>query len=94
MKLPQTLDLLGKAWVITQKKDNKNYGTCQHGKCIINVNPSQPPQQMRDTVLHEVIHALEHEVQLKMSERQVTLLATVLLAAMRQNPKLSAFLLS
>lgn len=93
MKLPATLDLLGKAWTITQKKDSKNFGVCYHGKCTINVNPTQSDENARDTLLHEVIHALETEGQLKMNERQVRLLATLLLAALRQNPKLVAFLL-
>lgn len=93
-KLPQSVDLLGKTWTISQKKDSKNFGTCYHGKCVINVTPTQSLENARDTVLHEIIHALEVEGQLKMSERQVRILATLLLAALRHNPKLAAFLLA
>lgn len=92
MKIPATLDLLGKSWTITQRKE-KDYGTCYHNKTTINVSPTQSIQSARDTLLHEVIHALETEGQLKMSERQVRLLATLLLAALRQNPSFAKFLI-
>lgn len=91
--IPKSLNLLGKTWSVTQKKDSKNFGTCYHGKCVINVNPSNVVDQQRDTLLHEIIHALEVEGQLKMTERQVTGLATLLLAGLRTNPALVKFLL-
>lgn len=93
MKPPASLDLLGKRWAITQKKDAKNFGTTYHAKLNINVNPTSALDHQRDTLLHEVIHALEVEGQLKMSERQVCGIATLLLAALRQNPALVKFLL-
>ena len=93
MKLPQALDLLGKRWTITQKKDTNNFGTCHHVRCVINISPTQSPENARDTLLHEVIHALEKEGLLKMNERQVTVLSSLLISALRQNPKLAAFLL-
>lgn len=92
MKPPTSLDLLGKRWTVTLKKDSKNFGTCYHAKCVINMTPTQAEENMRDTLLHEVVHALETEGQLKMSERQVRGIATLLLAAMRHNPRLVAFL--
>lgn len=92
MKPPAQLDLLGKHWTIIIKKDSKNFGTCDHAKCKINLTPTQGEDNMKDTLLHEVVHALETEGQLKMSERQVRGISTLLLAALRQNPKLVAFL--
>lgn len=92
MKPPLTLDLLGKRWAVSFKKDSKNFGTCDHAKCVINLTTTQGAENMKDTLLHEIVHALETEGQLKMSERQVRILSTLLLAALRQNPKLVAFL--
>jgi hypothetical protein len=91
--IPKSLCLLGKTWSITRKSTPGKYGECQHGKLVINVSPASADDQQRDTLLHEVIHALEVEGQLKMTERQVTGLATLLLSSLRHNPKLAQFLL-
>ncbi len=90
--VPDKIDLLGKEWRVLIKKENKAFGSCHHAKCEIHVNPNQSPENVRDTLLHEVIHALETEGQIKMNERQVRLLATLLLAALRQNKHLATFL--
>ena len=74
------------------KEKSTNYGSCHHAKCEIHVNPSQSLANERDTVLHEIVHALETEGQLKMSERQVRILSTLLLAVLRQNPSLVRYL--
>lgn len=39
-----------------------------------------------NTLLHECIHMIDHQYDLDMSERQVTVLATALIAFARDNP--------
>lgn len=92
MKPPVRLDLLGKTWEVVIKAEKGKYGSCEHARCRINLSPTQAVSNMRDTLLHEVLHALEYEGQLRMSERQVRGMATLLLAALRQNPALLKFL--
>lgn len=52
-----------------------------------------PPQQA-DTLLHEVMHAVDHEMHCSMSEPQIRRMSTGLLAVLRQNPALVAFLVA
>ena len=89
---PDKLDILGKEWSVIGREKSSNYGSCHHAKNEIHINPSQSPSNERDTVLHEIVHALETEGQLKMSERQVRILSTLLLAVLRQNPSLVRYL--
>lgn len=60
------------------------------------VHPTQGPSQLRDTVLHEVLHACAAvaggPIPQEDEERFVRPVATVLLGVLRDNPKLVAFL--
>ena len=56
------------------------------------VRTGQPLESEQDTVLHEIIHAVEETLGLQMNEYQVTVLATGLLAALKDNPGLRTYL--
>jgi hypothetical protein len=92
--IPPKLRILGKLWQIKQQatKGGKDDGKCEFATKIIWVNPKQTEDSKRDTLLHEVIHALDEELQTKTSERQVRLLATGLLEVIRNNPAFMAYL--
>ena len=92
--LPTKLRLLGKRWTVKLQspKGGKDAGECDHITATISVSPKQTEDSRRDTLLHEVTHAVDEELQLRMSERQVRLLATGLLEAFRSNPALVAYL--
>ena len=47
----------------------------------------------RDTLLHEVIHAIDYGIQVNLEERQVHALASGLYAVMRDNPDFVAWLM-
>ena len=75
------------------------YGWTDVAHAALVFNPDQHDMQMRDTVLHEVLHAildqlavskglLDHEEE----ERLVHPLSTVLLDTLRRNPQLVAYL--
>ncbi len=92
--MPPKLRILGKRWVVKLQspKGGKDAGECDHVTAIISVSPKQTEDSRRDTLLHEVTHAVDEELQLRMSERQVRLLATGLLETFRSNPALVAYL--
>lgn len=46
--------------------------------------------QRRDTLLHELLHAMSCEFGVDLKERQVAMLATALLDTMARNPKIKA----
>ena len=54
---------------------------------------SQSPQQKRDTLLHEAIHAVDDTMQLDLSEEQVHSLAGGIYALLSDNPKFARWLI-
>src|SRR5574340_252585 len=68
--------LLGKTWAAHyQETDGNDHGECDHTALKILVDPQQPVDHIKDTVLHETVHAIDLELGLKMSETQVSRLA-------------------
>lgn len=89
--------MLGKTYRVlpTKKKHGNDHGECVHRQCQIYVDMDDCVAQQRDTLLHELVHALDEDDQvIKLKERQVRLVATLLLTLMRQNPELVAFLMA
>ena len=87
------LDILGKRFRVVYKKMKDDFGKCDSVACEIWIHPIQSEEQKRDTLLHESIHALDHEMQTKMSERQVRLISTGLIHWMRANPEFVAWIM-
>lgn len=87
------IDILGKRFRVVYKKMSKDFGKCDSSLCEIWIHPTAAEEQKRDTVLHECIHAIDHELQTKMSERQVRLIATGLMHWMRANPEFVAWIM-
>jgi hypothetical protein len=84
-----TVDVLSKRFVVAWRSPagGKDFGDCDSSKCLIQVCPKQHAEQQKDTLLHECVHALDHELDTKMSERQVRLISTGLLHFLRHNPE-------
>lgn len=58
----------------------------------ITVRKGQPLETEQDTLLHEVTHAIDSELNLNLNEKQVRGLATGLLAVLKDNPKFYTYL--
>lgn len=86
------LDVMGKRFRVQWKKLEKDLGMCEASKCLISVDPSCALEQQKDTLLHEVLHAIDHEMDTNMRERQIRLQATGLLHFMRSNPEVIRWL--
>lgn len=84
-----TVDILSKRFTVKWKKcsEDEHSGECYSPKCEIWIDPVPHMEAQKDTLLHECIHALDHELATKMSERQVGNIATALLHFMRANPE-------
>ena len=92
---PTKLKVLGKPFTVkwlTDGLDNELVGECDSDKQVISVRDGQPLEQEQDTLLHEVIHAIEEAMGLKMREAQVKGCATGLLAVLKDNPRLGSYL--
>jgi len=56
-----------------------NSGLSHHTKQSIKISTDQPEDGIADTLLHEILHAIDYQTQLELTERQVHVLATALL---------------
>ena len=93
---PTVVKIIGKtygiAYAIGKPLDDGNLRELDHEKQSITIRIGQPLEQEQDTILHEILHGVDHELFLKMSEKQVRGMTTGLLAVLKDNPKVSSYL--
>jgi len=89
------LRILGKVWTVKQARPvlGDDSGESDFDRCLIVHTVNECEQQRRDTLLHEIIHAVSDSIKLKLKEKQVHALACALLAVLRDNPELVEYLL-
>jgi hypothetical protein len=92
MTIPKRLKILGKYFSVTLTEAG-DYGSCDIEKCEITVRSTQNPQQMKDTLLHETIHAISDMLDLKYTEKQVHLGATGIYALLHDNKHFAKWLM-
>lgn len=92
-KLPDKIRLCGQTWAVREKTANEMnaLGLCHTDIHEIWISNACTSEVRRNTFLHEVLHALSYVGQLKMSERQVDVLATLLIAMARDNVELADY---
>ena len=88
MTIPSSVVILGRVYNIDQKDfiDGDLLGQCDSDALKITIKKNQPEILEADTLLHEILHAIDDAVQTKMKERQVHCTATGLLALFKDNP--------
>ena len=107
MKLPKALKIMGKEYKVVEHlgayKDNLsqvlgsgagNLGSTSNSMCRIVVASNQSKEQMKDTLIHEAIHAYDYALQLGLDEEQVHRLAACTLSLLADNPALVKYLVS
>jgi len=91
---PTEVKIVGKTYKIEWLEHLANQGETFHAIQTIKIEiTDKAKEQMQDTVLHEVMHGIDYAMQAKLSERQVTVMATGLLAVLKENPNLMRYLL-
>jgi hypothetical protein len=88
MTMPSSVVILGRVYNIDQKDfiDGDLLGQCDSDALKITIKKNQPAVLEADTLLHEILHAIDDAMQTKMKERQVHCTATGLLALFKDNP--------
>jgi hypothetical protein len=95
MTIPQEVDIVGKPYTVAlMVREAGDYGECFADQCRIEVADYQCQLQRQDTLLHEVLHAVDHEMHCNMSEAQIRRIATGLLQVLRHNAGLVAYLVA
>jgi hypothetical protein len=92
---PARIKILGKPFQIQWLKEGLDadlVGECDTDNQVIRVREGQPLETEQDTLLHELLHAVDEAVDSKLKESQVKRLATGLLAVLKENPNLVAYL--
>jgi len=86
------LKILGKSWRLVHSPipdDNLvHYGQTDHLAGQIVVNSRATPHQRLDTTIHEVIHVIDGELKLGLSEGNVSRLSSALCGVILDNPRL------
>ena len=94
--LPNSTYILGKHWTITYHKSAmalENHGECDEGKCCIFLAEETDIQSLKETLLHEIFHAMSKSLGLELKERQVLPLGCAWYAWVRENPEQIAWIL-
>lgn len=106
MNRPKRLKILGKPYSITYvpagdpglregpTDNDPGVGRCDETKQCIYIEEGQPLENEQDTVLHEVLHAVEDAMGMDVAEDVVLRFATGLLAVIKDNPRFLSYLRS
>ena len=93
MQLPTSLNIVGREVpIIVVDVFPEQLGEYNYDDYSIKIKSGQHPLAEADTLLHECIHAIDDCFQLKLSERQVYCLAVGVLALLRDNRNMLAYL--
>lgn len=90
---PEKIKILGKVFRVNNGPLAEDLmGECDNDKQLILIRDGQPLESEQDTLLHEVLHAVDEAMGLKMKEAQVKGCATGLLAVLKDNPRFATYL--
>lgn len=95
MRLPDVVRVLGRDVPLIHVGEDmlpKAVGEYDYEHQIVRLRDGQQPVFEADTVLHELIHAIDDAMQLGMKERQVHCTAVGLIALLRDNPDFLEYL--
>lgn len=91
-KPPTSIKVLGKRYSIRVVKNCKHLGTSNSQNAELEVLEDQDWQQKRDTVLHEIVHAIDYSMAMGLKERQVHALGCALYQLITENKPLIQWL--
>jgi hypothetical protein len=99
---PSRIKILGKPFTVEERKaghpdlldekGNALAGSVFYEQQRISIQEGMALESDQDTLFHEYIHALEEAMDIGLRETQVKKLATGMLADLKANPKLVAYL--
>ena len=68
------------------------FGTFEPVRMVVRLGTGHSEDQTRETLLHEVMHAVEHQMNLQITEENIRQLSVGLYAMLKDNPRFAAFL--
>lgn len=95
MANPPVVRVLGKDYQIEWGATDLGEGVMgdhSQSELKIRVRGGMPHDEERETLLHELIHAVDEQLGIRMTEKRVRMLSVGVYALLRDNPKLRAYL--
>ncbi len=84
-----TVRVIGKTYKLLEVDNLDNQGLCEDDKQQISIRKGMPIESWADTVIHEVTHAIDFNLKLGLTERQVHCIGSGLWAMLADNPELT-----
>lgn len=93
--LPAEVKIIGKTYKIEPVPEmDDECGACYDSKQLIKISEDLPQELSQDTLLHEVMHAIDFQMHTNMKERQISAMAAGLTAVFKENPTFVKYLLA
>ena len=89
--------ILGKTYKVQPLPEHTmdgEFGACNYAYQLIEYNQKLAPDELKDTLLHEMVHIIDHGMQLGFKEEQVHAVATGLYAIIKDNKEFFQWVLS
>jgi hypothetical protein len=94
---PEVVRILGRNFYVLYSSltegGMEQLGLTHPDEGIINIRNGQTPIEEKDTILHELIHVVDHLMGTEMNERQVTLLAHGLIGLFQDNQEFAEYII-
>lgn len=95
LTLPQEIKIIGKTYRVEPVPEmDDDCGACYDSKQLIKISEDLAQELAQDTLLHEVIHAVDFQMHTNLKERQVSALASGLTAVFKENPEFVKYILA
>ena len=94
---PLSVRILGKYYKIEPLPEHAidgEFGACNYAFQLIEFNQKLALDEQKDTILHEMIHVLDHGMQLGLKEEQVHAIATGVYALIKDNKEFFEWVIS
>lgn len=93
--LPVEIKIIGKTYKVEPVPEmDDECGACYDSKQLIKISEDLPQELSQDTLLHEVMHAIDFQMHTNMKERQISAMAAGLTAVFKENPTFVKYLLA
>jgi hypothetical protein len=84
-----TVRIIGKTYKLLEVENLDNQGLCEDDKQQISIRKDLHLESWADTVIHECAHAIDFNMKLGLTERQVHCIGSGLWALLADNPELT-----
>ena len=95
--IPLSVRILGKYYRVEAMPEHTmdgEFGSCNYAYQLIEYNAKLAIDECKDTILHEMVHALDHGMQLGLKEEQVHAIATGFYSLIKDNKEFFEWVIS